>query len=357
METYFISKPNFESLLRKISRKFAFYAPREKANFLFYERIEPDSVENITLGEIRPIQPLKSFLIPPRRKVGEYFSSSLTSSSGEKVILGAKTCDLESLRILDNVYADGDFRDPFYIKERKNMILISSDCTRPQDTCFCSLLDLTPYPKEGFDLNLSAVEGGFVLEVGSEKGKRIVEGNKGLIEKITKEHLTERDKNRQDVLNQVKKINKDFKSDKSFREIIKDSFDSPVWEEAVERCVDCGGCNHICPTCRCFLLFDEKTKEGFSRTALWDACLYTGFARVAAGANPRIKLSQRFANRLLCKFSFFPEDLGLDACTGCGRCISVCIGKIDMREVVRDLRVKSLTTGRANGKSLSTNKS
>jgi len=341
METYFISKENFEGLLRQISQKFSFYAPRKKGDFLFYERIEPDSLENITPGEIRPIQPLKSFLIPPRRKVGEYFSSNLASPKEEKIILGAKACDLESLKILDNVYANGDFRDPFYIEERKNMILISSDCTRPKDTCFCSLLDLTPYPKEGFDLNLSIMEGGFVLEVGSEKGKKIVNENKGLVEKVTKEQLDQREKRRQDVLNEVKKINRDFESERSFREIIKDSFDSPVWEEAVERCVDCAGCNHICPTCRCFLLFDEKDKEGFGRTSLWDACLYTGFARVAAGANPRMKLSQRFANRLLCKFDFFPENLGLDACTGCGRCISVCIGKIDMREVVRDLRVKA----------------
>ncbi len=340
METYFISKTNFEALLREISQKFPFYAPRKKGDFLFYERIKPDSLENITLGEIRPIQPLKSFLIPPRRKVGEYFASNLASSSEEKIILGAKTCDLESLRILDNVYANGDFKDPFYIEERGNIILISSDCTRAQDTCFCSLLDLTPYPKEGFDLNLSLVEGGFVLEVGSEKGKKIVEENKELMEEAGEEQLSQREKRRQDVLNEVKEINKDFDSERSFREIIKDSFNSPVWEEAVEKCVDCGGCNHICPTCRCFLLFDEKGKKGFSRTSLWDACLYTGFARVAAGANPRIKLSQRFANRLLCKFGFFPENLGLDACTGCGRCISVCIGKIDMREVVRDLRVK-----------------
>ncbi|GAH52265.1 unnamed protein product, partial [marine sediment metagenome] len=74
---------------------------------------------------------------------------------------------------------------------------------------------------------------------------------------------------------------------------------SPAWEEVAEPCVDCAGCNHICPTCRCFLLFDKKGEKGFERTRLWDGCLYTGFARVAAGANPRSKLSQRFANRLL----------------------------------------------------------
>ena len=85
METYFISKTSFEALLREMSQKFPFYAPRKKGDFLFYERIKPDSLENVTLGEIRPIQPLKSFLIPPRRKVGEYFASNLPLPARRKL--------------------------------------------------------------------------------------------------------------------------------------------------------------------------------------------------------------------------------------------------------------------------------
>ena len=343
MENLFITQTDFSSLMRKLNEKSPLYAPRRKGDFLFYERVKSDSLDDIALGEIRPIQSLKSFLIPPQERVSQYFASPSFSNKEEKIILGAKSCDLESLKILDSVYSDGDFKDPFYVEARKNIILISSDCTVPAKTCFCVLLDVSPYPKEGFDLNLSPIKGGFIVEIGSDKGKSIVEGSKDLFREPEEGQIEERDKNRANLVNRVKEINRDFDFEESFREIIKDSLDSPAWEEVAEPCVDCAGCNHICPTCRCFLLFDKKGEKGFERTRLWDGCLYTGFARVAAGANPRSKLSQRFANRLLCKFDFFPENIGLDACTGCGRCISVCIGKIDMREAVKKVRAKSLS--------------
>ena len=341
MKNLFIIQSDFANLVRNLGKKYPIYAPERKGNFLFYKRIENGSLDNVVLGEIRPIQPLKSFLIPPQERISEYFSSPLSSSKEEKIVLGAKSCDLESLKILDSVFAQGDFEDPFYIEARKNIILISSDCTEPAKTCFCVLLNVNPYPKEGFDLNLSSIKEGFIAEVGSDKGKKIIEENRDLFKNIEKKQIEERDRNRASLVARVKEINKDFDFEESFREILKDSFDSPAWEEVAESCVDCAGCNHICPTCRCFLLFDKKEEKGFEKTRLWDGCLYTGFARVAAGANPRRKLSHRFANRLLCKFSFFPENIGLDACTGCGRCIDVCIGKIDIREVVKKVRLKS----------------
>jgi len=85
---------------------------------------------------------------------------------------------------------------------------------------------------------------------------------------------------------------------------------------------------------------DRKVGEKYERYYLWDGCLLTGFSRVAGGANPRPLLYQRFSNRLFCKFYFFPENIDLDACTGCGRCIAVCPGKIDMRKVFRDIAVE-----------------
>ncbi|GAI77367.1 unnamed protein product, partial [marine sediment metagenome] len=112
--------------MRKLNEKSPLYAPRRKGDFLFYERVKSDSLDDIALGEIRPIQSLKSFLIPPQERVSQYFASPSFSNKEEKIILGAKSCDLESLKILDSVYSDGDFKDPFYIEARKNIILISS---------------------------------------------------------------------------------------------------------------------------------------------------------------------------------------------------------------------------------------
>ena len=101
-------------------------------------------------------------------------------------------------------------------------------------------------------------------------------------------------------------------------------------------CVECGACNMICPTCHCFLLVDQSADDKFQRLKVWDSCLMKRFARVAGGANPRKHLGERLRNRFIKKFDFFPEILGIYACTGCGRCIETCLGDIDIREVLKE---------------------
>lgn len=344
MRELFLSKDNFLQFLRDLSNRFSLYAPFQKGEFLFYQKVGKENINDLVIDTKRAIHPLKSFFIPAQRKVGEYFSSPTDLKQEERVILGAKACDLNALRISDSVYSGEKFgaqyKDPFYIEAREKTVLISSDCRDPDENCFCSLLGAKPFPEEVFDLNFSSIEEGFVVQVGSEKGEKLIKESENLFSPVDESMIKKREKKREKTFKLVERNNKEFKTAISFRELIKDSYDSPVWKEHSEACVDCGGCNQICPTCRCFLLSDKKVGEKYERYYLWDACLLTGFARVAGGANPRKMLSQRFANRLFCKFYFFPENINLDACTGCGRCIDVCIGKIDMRKVFKDLAVE-----------------
>ncbi len=106
-------------------------------------------------------------------------------------------------------------------------------------------------------------------------------------------------------------------------------------------CVECGGCNLVCDTCHCFLLSERKEGKQHEKLKVWDSCLYANYARVAGGANPLRTRTQRLRNRFMKKFDFFMDNLGLPACCGCGRCIEVCPGKIDIREVLKDLDKKS----------------
>jgi len=342
MKELLLSKANYLQFVQNLSTRFSLYAPVQKGDFLFFEKVSKENIEKIVVDTKRTIHPLKSFFIPAYRKVSEYFTSPSNSGKQEdRIILGAKNCDLNALKILDSVYSGEKFgkeyKDPFYIEAREKTILISSDCTSPDEVCFCTLVGGKPFPEQGFDLNLSPLEEGFVVQVGSEKGKKLIKEYESLFSSVDQGIIKKRKRNREKTFRLVENINKEFKTALSYQELVRDRYSSPVWKEHSETCVDCGGCNQICPTCRCFLLSDKRVKEGYERFYLWDACLLTGFARVAGGANPRSRLSQRFANRFLCKFYFFPENIGLDACTGCGRCIAVCIGKIDMREVFRDL--------------------
>lgn len=344
MKQLFLSKQAFFKFVQDLSSKFSVYAPVEKEDFLFYQKVGEENIEIITVDTRRAIHPLKSFFISPQRKVSEYFGSSSNQQQEERVILGAKSCDVRALKISDSVYSGEEFgkehQDPFYIQAREKTVIVSCDCLSPDDNCFCRLVGLDPFPEEGFDLNLSSVEEGFIVQVGSEKGEKLVKENESLFSSVDQDMVKKREKNREKTVNLVEKANKEVKTKASYRELIKDTHNSPVWREHSTPCVDCGGCNHICPTCRCFLLADRKAEEKYERYYLWDGCLLTGFARVAGGINPRPYVHQRFANRLLCKFYFFPENIELDACTGCGRCIAVCPGKIDMRKVFRDLAVE-----------------
>jgi len=345
MKELLLSRANYRQFIQNLSAQFSLYAPVQKEDFLFFQKVSKENMDKIVIDTRRAIHPLKSFFIPAHRKVSEYFTSLLELEKEEnRIILGAKNCDLKALKILDSVYSGEKFgkeyKDPFYIQARERTILISSDCTRPDEVCFCTLVGSKPFPEDGFDLNFSPLAEGFVVQVGSEKGERLIKKYESLFSSVDQDMIRKRQRNREKTFNLIEKINKEFKTTASYRELIKDSYDSPVWKEHSEACVGCGGCNQICPTCRCFLLSDKKEGEKYKRFYLWDACLLTGFARVAGGANPRSGLFQRFANRLLCKFYFFPENINLDACTGCGRCIAVCIGKIDMRKVFRDLAVE-----------------
>ncbi|UCC96052.1 MAG: 4Fe-4S dicluster domain-containing protein, partial [Candidatus Omnitrophota bacterium] len=119
--------------------------------------------------------------------------------------------------------------------------------------------------------------------------------------------------------------------------LIKHGYEDEVWKEKSEACVECGACIMNCPTCHCFLLFDAKDKKGYLRARTWDGCQYNKFSRVAGGANPLLLRKQRLRNRYIKKFEFFPDNIDVYACTGCGRCIECCPAKIDLREIFRRL--------------------
>jgi len=107
-----------------------------------------------------------------------------------------------------------------------------------------------------------------------------------------------------------------------------------IWKKYSSKCVSCGACSAICPTCTCFLLID---RPGFEKVKQLDTCQYPAFERVAGGEDPLKELSIRFKNRYMCKYVWKPERLNAIACTGCGRCIEACISKINKNELIMEL--------------------
>ena len=218
-------------------------------------------------------------------------------------------------------------------------MIISADCTCAIDTCFCLSLGIQPQPTEDFDINLSSVKDGFAVEVGSEKGQELIRKYSSLFGGVRKERLSEREEQRSKVVKEVEaNIKKDdIPHQEQFSGIIERNYQSEIWKDEAKTCVECGACNAICPTCHCFLLYDQKSEQRMARLRIWDSCMIKDFAKVAGGANPRPNLWMRLRNRFEKKFDFFPKVADIYACTGCGRCISACPAKIDIRKVLNKL--------------------
>jgi heterodisulfide reductase subunit C len=200
-------------------------------------------------------------------------------------------------------------------------------------------MGVKPYPQKDFDINLSEMDNGFLVEIGSKKGQKIVEENSSLFQGANDSFISRRDEKRKKVSGEVKSNIKEngIPGEELFDGIIERNYESDIWSDEARACVECGACTAICPTCHCFLLYDQKDEERMMRLRMWDSCMIKDYARVGGGSNPRPKLYMRLRNRFEKKFDFFPKVAEVYACTGCGRCVSACPAKIDIREVLKKL--------------------
>jgi formate hydrogenlyase subunit 6/NADH:ubiquinone oxidoreductase subunit I len=330
-EKYYIGKEHWGSVLKTWLEKFTVIAPQKEKGGLLLQPVTDENISSIVYDEARAAQPLKSYFIPPLEEV----VGDKIKQEKPWLFLGIKACGLAALPILDQAFG-GDFADPKFQERRESSLVVSSDCSQPLESCFCTLVGGQPYPVKGFDLNLSKVWDGFVIEVGSLRGKELLEGHDEAIKEVVKEEAETLEKMRKETVEKVKKQNQEFQFTGEHKEVVSANWESDVWEKHSEPCVECGACNHACPTCHCYFL-DDVTRKQFVRLRGWDSCQYTGYAVTAGGGTPRPRLFERFRNRYFCKFKYLDDNFGMYGCTGCGRCIEGCQGKIDMRAAVRDL--------------------
>ena len=335
----YISDKNFVKLLESLKRDYRVYVPVKKDDQRFYREYTEFS-DDIVIGEVRAFEPLKAFFTRAREKVAEDFKPDIPHADDKPfAVVGVKACDLKGLKIQDHVFMDHDYKDPFYARNREENLIISADCTHAIETCFCLAVGVEPHPREDFDINLSTTDDGFLIETGSEKGERIVRKNLSLFQEASDRFISRRDARREKVIREVEKNIREngVPDEKLFEGIIERNYESDIWSDEARTCVECGACTIICPTCHCFLLYDQKDEQRMARLRIWDSCMIKDYARVAGGGNPRKKLWMRLRNRFEKKFDFFPKAADIYACTGCGRCISACPAKIDIREVLKRL--------------------
>jgi len=335
MEIVFISK--LKPFLDAVSEQMELYVPKKTGAHYVYSRYDPSAETPVEFNNIRTCAPIKEFLFPLSELAATYPEPFEPKDIKPFAVFGLKDCDLRSVEILDKVFIEEEFQDPFYVKRRENMFIISSDCFEPGESCFCNLLGGQPFAQSGFDLNVAKIKDGFIIEAGSQKGQGFTKKHSQLFAKVTEAQLAERDENRAKTQKQLEQNNAEYQLDTPIKEVVENSADCEVFDVEAKNCVECQSCTRVCPTCHCFYLYDTKQKDYFAKMKMWDSCMRQAYAEVAGGANPNKVLGDRIKYRLMHKFVHFLDRYGIDMCVGCGRCIDGCAGGEDIRAVLKKL--------------------
>ena len=348
MQTVFLT--DLKPFLAAVAERMDLYVPKKTGSHYVYSKYDSSADVWGESNNIRVCTPAKEFLFP-LRELAAIFPDPLEPKEVEPfAVFGLKDCDLRSIDILDKVFIEDEFEDPFYVKRREKMFIISSDCSDPADSCFCNVLNGEPFARSGFDLNVSQVKGGYIVEAGSQKGKEFVEAHSGLFSQAGDDLLTERQQNRAETKKQLEQNNAELNFDAPINEIVENGQNSDVFDKEAATCVECQACTRICPTCHCFYLYDTKKEDYFSKMKMWDSCMRIAYAEVAGGANPRKILGDRLRHRFMHKFSYFLERYGVDMCVGCGRCVDAEAGDVDIREVLKKLNEELKGKGKKKAK-------
>jgi len=336
-----ISKKDFAEFLKSLLTEYDIFGTRIAEEKYFLNRLNEEKLEKeeVLIHDYRTSEPLKVFFMPPRKIVAKYPDDVLKDFKPKpRILMATKACDFRAFEIYDKVFLEQEFINPFYKIYRENTIIFSSDCKDICEECFCNLLEEKPYLEKDFDINLSDLGDEILVEVGSDKGQELVDRAEDKFKDATKEELKKRDEIRKSVMEKLQEQNQDFVCMRDKQEVVHSNLDEDaVWARCAKTCVECSGCNDVCPTCYCFLLYDQKTDGGFEKVLTWDSCFRAGYTRMAGGLSPRLKLIDRFKRHYHHKFDSFVENYGIVACTGCGRCIDVCMGAIDKRECMTNL--------------------
>lgn len=288
-----------------------------------------------SLRGARPVSSVKPFFLPSRERVALYWSDSSPVQGDPFSVVGLRACDLLGLAYLDKVFLGGVCEDPFFGARRRAAFLVSVDCAPPQDACFCTWLGFTPFAQQGFDLNLSPIDGGFLVTSGSEAGDRVLAALEHLLPEPTDAQQREAEQAR------VRMVEALRAPDPSFSQALRRLAGTevhPSWEPWAGKCVECGACTAVCPTCHCYYLVDglDPATRVFSRVRTWDSCLFAEYARMAGVGdklNPRPRLRSRLSNRILHKYVYSPSQYDMLGCLGCGRCDEACMGALSIRQM------------------------
>jgi ferredoxin len=242
-------------------------------------------------------------------------------------LVGARPCELAAMAVLDRVLSASPTPDPLYVGRRAGTFVLVADCGSPSGTCFCDSMGTGPAAEEGFDLAVTEVLEGehrFVVRIGSAEGAELLAG------------IPHRDSSADDdaarsavIETAVAQMGRKLDT-VGLPQLLARNIDSPHWELVADRCLACGNCTLVCPTCFCSTVTDTTDLAGtVERTRSWASCFDLQHSYLHGGP-VRVSTASRYRQWMTHKLSTWHDQFGTSGCVGCGRCIAWCPVGIDI---------------------------
>ncbi|WP_123024092.1 4Fe-4S dicluster domain-containing protein [Mycolicibacterium stellerae] len=291
--------------------------------------------DDAVFGHSAGPQSWKQFLHPPRQKL---WSSDDAESEEQPryAFLGVRGCDLAAIAILNGVLGNAAHPDEGFTGRLRQIFVVAVNCTEPGGLCFCASMGTGPAVGPGYDLALTERVGSdgrrYVVDVGTDDGAEVLAS-------ITHRQAEqpEIDSAQADVTGAAAKMGRQM-PEGDLRNLLVESRESPHWEEVASRCLTCGNCTMVCPTCFCTNVEDvtDLTGEHAERWMEWASCFEFDFTFVHEGS-VRQSGPSRYRHWLTHKLGTWHDQFGTSGCVGCGRCIAWCPTGIDITEEMTTL--------------------
>jgi sulfhydrogenase subunit beta (sulfur reductase) len=371
---YVVAEPDIRSWLDElISSGWEVVAPVVERGPCRFERIESASEASLdSSAGIRTRWSAKEFLLPRQETLVEYSACDGSVQFEEapldtqpRVLFGLTPCDAAGLERLAAVFRSGP-SDPYFQARRDATAVVTITCREAAPECFCTAVGGSPGDEEGSDVQITVIEaeerGASAEERGArprhtylvrsltEKGHRLIENSRASWTPSTDEI---EDRVREQLQQVEMTVDRQAIATGS-SELLERSFDDSVWNEVADPCLGCRICTTVCPSCSCFDVYDKGSAACGQRCRCWDGCTQKLFTAHATGHNPRNTQVSRLRQRVLHKFSYFPnEHDGLSMCVGCGRCAALCPAGLDVHQtvmrVIERMQSRQPQEGAANG--------
>ncbi|MFU8805509.1 MAG: 4Fe-4S dicluster domain-containing protein [Bradymonadaceae bacterium] len=305
-------------------------------------RFEPiESAAEAVFDQGRTRWSPKEYLLPRQETLFEYSTNQEAQveihepplEPDQSVLFGIPPCDAAGLARLVAVF-EGAFEDPYVLGRQRAMTIVSWTCAKALPECFCTAVGGSPGGELGSDVLITdlgeAQEARYLVQPLNDKGRRLIEDEVEAWEVASTKTEERADRLKREV--EASMTREPFSGASS--DDLQERFSDDVWSELASACVGCKICTTVCPSCSCFEVYDKGDARCGSRSRCWDGCTQALFTRHATGHNPRPTQAARLRQRVLHKFSYYPQQFGASMCVGCGRCSLLCPAGLDVHQTV-----------------------